>query len=287
MAAKHRNIEIEAEGAINTLEPLTDSINRGDEIANASLPNFNSKYQIPEGFVWASQLFDDRRKEIESGLRCPCPHPHRVGDSVLEERFWHMMLKTSGGFHGSADQFQIGRYRVDAIFDCGGEVVVIELDGKAYHDRAADTERDNILINSVDAIIRIPFAAMWYYRNATLAAIASWYPRFDAGYYVTCLPLSEFNQEYTDIKAEREWNPQEWIAEVEHSYDIWEAGRQYATVGSPKGFLGQTMNRHVITRQLGRAAPGIRDRIYAESKCNADAVISKDAISVSRFADNR
>ena len=131
-------------------------------MANSSLPFSNPNSQLDD-FVFLDELLARFRTERANGMRCYCPHPDRLGDSVLEERFWHWVRKTSGKWHGSASQFHIGKYRVDTLFDCGGKMVVVELDGKAYHDQEADKERDSVIINSVDAIIRIPFAAVWHY----------------------------------------------------------------------------------------------------------------------------
>src|SRR6476659_2513277 len=55
------------------------------------------------------------------------------GESFLEDRFWEMMRKTERGLDGAIQQFEIGECRVDAIVDCNGKAVVVELDGAAFH----------------------------------------------------------------------------------------------------------------------------------------------------------
>jgi very-short-patch-repair endonuclease len=103
-------------------------------------------------------------------------------ESILEERFWEHIRKTKDGLKGSKSQFQIGNFRVDAIFAYKARAIVVELDGRHFHDPEADAARDLILIKSVSAVVRIPFRALWDFPRATLAVLNEWFPdRFFTG----------------------------------------------------------------------------------------------------------
>lgn len=96
------------------------------------------------------------------------------------------------------------------------------------------------------------------------------------------LPLSGGINSIYDIKenGKRVFTHNNCLAEVDPSYDVWECGDTYATVGSPKGFL-YTMNRHVITRQFGSSSPMLRERLYKVANCDPNAKLSQHEITVS------
>jgi hypothetical protein len=61
-------------------------------------------------------------------------------------------------------------------------VVVVELDGKQFHDPDVDALRDSQIIQHVSAIVRIPFKALWDTPRATFRVLNEWFPeRFDLG----------------------------------------------------------------------------------------------------------
>jgi hypothetical protein len=60
--------------------------------------------------------------------------------------------------------------------------VVVELDGKQFHDPDVDALRDSQIIQHVSAIVRIPFKALWDTPRATFRVLNEWFPeRFDLG----------------------------------------------------------------------------------------------------------
>lgn len=225
-------------------------------------------------FETIGTILDRLISNIDQGLMCGCQlrlEPDR-GDSVLEERFWHMFRKSVKGWHGAADQVQIGAFRVDCLVDCDGQLVVVELDGAKYHNALDDELRDKEILKSVDAIIRIPFAALWYYRYAVFEVMATWFPRFQlkASHGLT-LNASEFHANVRDYQDDY-YTLDEYLDEIEHSYNIWEVGGDMAIVGSPSGFLGKTRKRHRVWVQRGQRDPGLVSPLYTKSGCRPMAV---------------
>jgi hypothetical protein len=207
-------------------------------------------------------------EETEQGKRCSCWMGHRGyrGDSVLERSFWHNLLKTEKVWHGSIDQLQIGQFRVDVAIDCDGKSVVVEMDGAAYHDADRDRRRDDILLNSVDAIIRIPYAPMEYFRFGAMYALTQWFSRFDVGDHNLTITADEFYKEMEEVRNDPEKSFDEWLDEVEPSYDVVSVTPSAALVTSPLGFL-QSWNARPITIQYGQGKLEIIDRIYERSGC--------------------
>lgn len=190
------------------------------------------------------------------------------GDSVLEQKFWDRAKKTDGGWHGATDQLPIGPYRVDAIFDCGGEAVVIELDGKAYHgDWEADHRRDKYLVQYVSAVIRIPFAAMWYQSEAAFKVIGEWFPRLKKAEPITVLSVDDLREELRQVEEEGHYFPGEFLQEVEQMYHVYAIFNDLAYVGSPKNFTNEWGKPQTISMQRGKTAPWVIDRIYEKSEC--------------------
>lgn len=220
-----------------------------------------------------SNVVSEIIKQFKDDTVCSCVGNFGVrGDSVLEQQFWHMLLKTKINWHGAAEQFQIGRHRVDSIIDCDGQAVVIELDGKKWHDVNADRVRDSEVIKSVDAIIRIPFAAMWYYRAGTFKILGDWFPRLAVSDDISVLTKSELQEEHAGVGDEEspyfmDQTEQDYLESIETVYDVIDVDEPYAWVGSPRQFL-RTHPTHVITLQRGTAATGIIDRIYEKAECS-------------------
>lgn len=224
-------------------------------------------------FVMVGDIIANLMNDLESGKRCPCvwgpvdEASFNRGDSVLEKRFWAAMNKTRKTWHGAVDQFPIGRFRVDCLIDCDGKLVVVELDGKTYHDALADDLRDKELLKSVDAIIRVPFAAMWHYEAATMKVLSQWFPRFAVTNYAV-RSLTEFYRELQDVEDGHThyYNRGEYLEDHENAIDVWELDGNVALVGSPSGFL-HTNKRHRVWIQRGKADPSLMERLYQKSGC--------------------
>jgi very-short-patch-repair endonuclease len=172
------------------------------------------------------------------------------GDSVLEEQFWQMLLRSEEGWNLSLDQFQIGRYRVDAIFAIGDQAVVIELDGAAFHwNVSIDEARDAELLRDVSAVVRIPYHAMRSCPDATFAVLAQWWDRFRIPLLPNVISFQEFGKRLTS-----------------QDYEVWDVSFPF-TVGRASDYNKGTVA--TISRQLGGdASPSIIDRIHKQQRNN-------------------
>lgn len=182
---------------------------------------------------------DASRASVESivmSQRCWCG---QGCDSQLECMFWHFMRKTENGLRGTEPQKQFGRFRVDAFVECHGRSVIVELDGKQFHNAERDRRRDAIIRESVDAIIRIPFPAMWYYSRATFEVLAKWFPRFRIAKDVNVYTRGQLFRELDRIENGRwtGWTRDEYLELIESSYEVWGTKGRLGYVGSPKAFL--------------------------------------------------
>lgn len=165
--------------------------------------------------------------------------------SVLECDFWYWVRKTEMMERKAHRQVTTGPYRVDCLFDCDGQQVVVELDGKAFHqDKEKERQRDQYLLKHFDAVIHIPYAAMHFYEHATFQVLASWYPRFQLrGIDTLCLTLSEFEEELSEVKAryseDNYLSPADWCKDVEQMYQLWNATSTSGWVGSVAAHLNR------------------------------------------------
>ena len=116
-------------------------------------------------------------------------------ESPLEEMFAWQMKGTRLKLAGVFTQVPIIGYRVDFLIQHKGRSIVVELDGRRYHDRKRDDERDSLIINHVDEIIRIPYSAM-INENATMIAIGKWCDRFEVSQEITTCTYKEAIREY-------------------------------------------------------------------------------------------
>lgn len=211
-------------------------------------------------------LFGDRMEEMD--LRLP---QHVIGpsESVLEDLFWHYVRGTQGGHHNCISQFPIGPFRVDAIFDCDGTAVVIELDGKEYHDWQRDDARDSVLLHQVGAVIRIPYRAMKYYPFATLAVIGAWYPRFQPIRDDRTMSYIELQRLYNKEVAHLDAIDQEdWFCQFNSMIEVYTGLAPYSSatsVGGPRAFLKQG-RPSLITRRNGKTSPELLAELRSEIK---------------------
>ena len=119
-----------------------------------------------------------------------------VIESELERAFAWQLKKTRLGLANAFAQVPIAGYRVDFLLKHAGQLIVVELDGRAFHNKERDRIRDERLIKHVDAIIRIPYSAMALNENATMIAISKWFDRFEIVPENTTVTYSEAIEEY-------------------------------------------------------------------------------------------
>jgi len=116
-------------------------------------------------------------------------------ESPLEEMFAWQMKRTRLKLAGVFTQVPIIGYRVDFLIQHKDRSIVVELDGRRYHDRNRDNERDSRIINHVDEIIRIPYSAM-INENATMVVLAKWCDRFAVPRELTTVSFADALLEY-------------------------------------------------------------------------------------------
>jgi very-short-patch-repair endonuclease len=165
-------------------------------------------------------------------------------ESELEKAFWLRAAKTHGTFDRVDSQKQIGPYRVDSYFEINGQRLAIELDGAAYHEATRDNERDSFILRNglVDQIIRIPFAAMFHYRDATFAVLERWVPEFASEMPIHCIPykafLDELNKASQEIGSYGRYSDffsvNEFIEWADGFYEVFNAGILYGFACSVK-----------------------------------------------------
>lgn len=202
--------------------------------------------------------------ENYAGMRCESP---------LEVRFWNYMQRTTrfgcqsretydvldwmlrvaqhDTLKGCRSQVEIAGFRVDALIDCDGEKIVVELDGQSFHDPISDEARDRILSDYVDAIIRIPFASMWYYPRATFAVLEKWYPRFKIAPHTQVLSLDAMYGEFSMARENPmyDYSEYKWLDVNDSSFEVWSVSEHMGMACSPKGIFYEYRNTP-ITRRL-------------------------------------
>jgi hypothetical protein len=224
-----------------------------------------------------NEIIEQLTVDIDTGQKCRCTlfwQPDR-GDSILEQHFWHYLRKTEMGWHGAIDQFEIGQFRVDCLIDCGGQTVVVELDGKRYHKADEDELRDKEILQYVDAIVRIPFAAMWHYAYGTFEVLGQWFPRLalraQSHWVLSIEDYKEELRKLPDDPVERRM----FYDDSEHDYHVWERDGDMAIVGSPSGF-GWSAKMHRVWVRRGNHDPRILDQLYERTGCNRTVPIGSE-----------
>lgn len=173
-------------------------------------------------------------------------------ESPLECRFWVWLGRTHDEHSGAARQVRIGKYRADVLCETGGRRIVIELDGKRWHqDFERDHRRDRaILLDQIDEIIRIPYAAFNFYPFATFACLASWHDRFTLRHnHIMCVSADHLRQELEAAADKRKF------LRDSINYDVW--GPSFdgcADVGDGQLFLDYSLAQYrlpvFITRKV-------------------------------------
>lgn len=190
-----------------------------------------------------------------SGRRCDCGGGC---ESPIECKFWRMMQKTDLVERGCKRQAWIGRRRVDALCECDGERIAVELDGKDWHkDFEAEQRRDAELISEVDAVVHIPGAAIHWFPEAVFCLLGSWYPRFSVeAVDNSCMPADDFYSECEDknFHENAEFpNAEKFIEWAEPNYEIWQDCGDYGKVGTPKAFVQEYRKRPLMVWRTRRA----------------------------------
>jgi very-short-patch-repair endonuclease len=166
-----------------------------------------------------------------TGMKC---------ESDLECKFW-WHVKSSNAFRSGLleSQVVVGKYRVDAMATVGSYRIGIELDGKKFHDPKRDAVRDRELLKSIDGVIHIPFAAVAYYPDATMAAIGSWFPalyHYRGGWVFTRDELIEC---LANLEGDGDYYTEDlWLDAFDANYEVWwPLNEDTCLIGSPRAFV--------------------------------------------------
>lgn len=231
------------------LKPPSRRSKRSCEVAISNLDGVETAYDLlVEHF---SQLRDPvyaaewRTKFYDKSL---CHSP-------IEQLFWHHVQKTRLMCSHSKAQKEFGRFRVDAAFEIDGRTIIVELDGKRFHDQERDWHRDTELlhVHGCDEIIRIPGSAIWHFPRATFRVLQEWHPRFEIPEDMYVCSIEDFDQERQDFLDDREnsrLTEAEFLQDVAN-YELWSA--TYETrgiVGSPKAHIFGRPHMPIITRRI-------------------------------------
>lgn len=165
-------------------------------------------------------------------------------ESQLEWRFAWQMRKTQEGLKDVFVQVPILSYRVDFLVLTRGKSIVVELDGRRYHDAAKDKLRDDRMISAVDAIIRIPYSAMTYNENATMAAIAFWFERFAVSLEIQTMEFSEAIEQVVAMQN-RGLSDTSWIQVYQQLGDVAFVG-SFNQICDNHDILPITIRRRVV-----------------------------------------
>jgi len=132
-----------------------------------------------------------------------------VLESPLEDMFAWQMRRTKLGLSGVFVQVPISNYRVDFLVQHKGMSIVVELDGRTYHNKNKDAVRDQCIIKHVDAIIRIPYSAMLN-ENAVMVGISQWFDRFAVKAETSTVPFAEAMREFRQ-SGDNDFSQWDWM----------------------------------------------------------------------------
>lgn len=109
---------------------------------------------------------------------CLCTPPY---DSEWERDFQWCLEKHIPDWFTLRNQVQLGRYRVDYVFTDtrDGRMWVIEYDGRQFHNRRQDRERDAVIFRQfplVQAIARVDASTGRHWKDETRCALAKHLP---------------------------------------------------------------------------------------------------------------
>lgn len=168
-----------------------------------------------------------------------------LSESALEDVFWDIARKTNRDkWLDVQAQWKIGNYTSDAMFRSQNGITLVELDGKAYHDRARDLSRDWwILQNAKDVrqIIRVPYAAMMFRSRAAFRVLEHWEPSFAIARDIRVIDAQDFfENELPSPDQCGESGYEQWFKESNLALDLvlidtqWE---RFAWIGSAKAMV--------------------------------------------------
>lgn len=205
------------------------------------------------------EFFTNTQSGDGVSLHCMYDTLMAYAESPLEELFFHNLVQRGcGSFTSVIPQFEVGRRRVDLMVECESSLcrVGIELDGAAYHDADRDWYRDMEILESglVDEIIRIPYAAAWFYPHATFAVLGEWHPEFKR-YHNSTVSWAELLETVKSMTQANYASEMEAIDSIEYCVEVYKADASMGFACSPKTafcrFSGVSKLRY-IKRHLPR-----------------------------------
>ena len=176
-------------------------------------------------------------------------------ESPIEADFWHQMRKTNWTpWKSIAGQVNLGKYRVDCLLEFSDQRLVVELDGKEFHDEADDLRRDKILLtdHGITWVVRIPGSSIYMMPNATMRVLAEWWNVFGIGRETGVIRSSELRGEM-EKSINRDgvvMSDSEWLAECGTFYHVWDADETTGFVACPEAVL-KSWNIRRIRRRKG------------------------------------
>lgn len=183
-------------------------------------------------------------------------------ESCLEDDFWHFVRKMDvQNMTSIKSQVQILNYRVDSLFEFGGRKVIVELDGKAYHDPTKDWRRDTQILEGGFAheIIRIPYVAMHWYPDATMACLGHWHGEMLTRRPMFCMTATEFKDELKSlVDTPPDYHKLDAVLErTDPDYDLYHVCDDYALIGGTKAFWYDWKMAVMTRRRVGRESAAV------------------------------
>ena len=166
-----------------------------------------------------------------------------ASDSPLEKDFWHSFHKCVGPFRQYVPQYKVGKYRLDAFIETSTQRVGIELDGAEFHDANSDYKRDKEILagGDVDEIIRIPFAAMHYYRDGVFRVISEWHAELSFPCWnLFAVRWAEFISELESRDGGEGMTRDEYLAWAEPNLDVYDVYETFGFACSPRTAMNRT-----------------------------------------------
>ena len=174
-------------------------------------------------------------------------------ESPIEADFWHQMRKTSWTpWKSITAQVSLGKYRVDCLLEFADQRLVVELDGKEFHNEADDWKRDKILLaeHGITWVVRVPGSAIYMMPNATMRVLAEWWPVFNIGREIGVIHASKLRGEIA-MAVNRDGlitSDAEWLTECGSFYHVWNVNETSGFVACPAAVL-HSWNVRRITRR--------------------------------------
>ena len=103
-------------------------------------------------------------------------------ESIIERDVLHCLDKWVADEVKVVPQWEIetigGKFRADFLVANKSRFIIIECDGKDYHDRDRDEWRDAMILGTgkIDAVYRLRGRDIWYHRDELFFILANWEP---------------------------------------------------------------------------------------------------------------